>query len=160
MLIIVIKKSFLDPPFNSASVMLSGRLRVSAAKETFPFRSFPASLGNRETSRDKMFHHFLELWMDHSRQGEYRGVIFQGLSGIRFSTIISPLCHSHHLFSFISLALSAPSSPRLPAVLRNSLKTGTSWNKTDPQLTCYEKTFRNFLCMSEINRESPFLLGP
>lgn len=61
MLIIVIKKALSDPPFNSASVLLSGRLRLGAAKETFPFLFIPASLGNIKTSRDKMLHHFLVL---------------------------------------------------------------------------------------------------
>lgn len=36
MLIIVIEKAISDPPFNSASALLSGRLHVSAAKHLDP----------------------------------------------------------------------------------------------------------------------------
>lgn len=47
MLIIVIEKAISDPPFNSASVLLSGRLHVCAAKETFPFLCIPVSYMNK-----------------------------------------------------------------------------------------------------------------
>lgn len=127
MLIIVIEKAISDPPFNSASVLLSGRLRVCAAKETFPFPCVPVSLGYKKTGGGTRC--FITSsryeWLK-SRQGEYRGVIFRGLSGIRFSAITS-YHHSHHssrsFAPFIFFVITLP--PSGLQCFRDSLKTGT-----------------------------------
>lgn len=63
MLIIVIEKAISDPPFNSVSALLSGRLHVCTAKEIFPFPCIPSFFREWKTSWDEMLHHFLTLWM-------------------------------------------------------------------------------------------------
>lgn len=84
MLIIVIEKAILDPPFNSASVLLSGRLLVCAAKETF--LCVPVSAGSEKTSGDEMFDHILGVLNGSEQTGRTQRCHF---SGIKWDQVFS-----------------------------------------------------------------------
>lgn len=77
MLIIVIEKAISEPPFNPASVLLSGRLLVCAAKETF--LCVPVSAGNEKTSGEEMFDHVLGVMNGSEQTGRMQRCHFSGI---------------------------------------------------------------------------------
>lgn len=80
--------------------------RLHAARETFPFACLPVSSGNKKPA--ETFHHVAPLPAAPTRERRGARAFFRGLSGIRFSAVISS-----HTPGSRCLPLSPSSSPGL-----------------------------------------------
>lgn len=124
MLIIVIEKAISDPPFNSASVLLSGRLLVCAAKETF--LCVPVSAGNEKTSGDEMFDDILGVMNGSEQTGRTQRCHFSGIKWDQvFYSHFPPDTTGARFPPSSSFVVTWPLPSSLQHFLENSLKMGS-----------------------------------